>query len=66
MPHLRKHGKTPHYVPLKPDGHFGPKTEAAVKTFQEQSGLPVDGIVGPATWDLLIPTSFFTILRRTK
>jgi hypothetical protein len=64
-PHLRIHSKTPHFVRLKPDGHFGEKTEAAVKAFQEQNGLPVDGIVGPATWDLLIPTSFFTVCRRT-
>lgn len=65
-PHLRRHGKTPHYVRLKPDGHFGSKTEAAVKAFQELNGLPIDGIVGPATWELLIPTSFFTICGRTE
>lgn len=32
------------------DGFFGPKTEEAVKAFQQQKQLqPVDGIVGPAT-----------------
>ena len=31
-------------------GNFGPKTEEAVKAFQQQKQLqPVDGIVGPAT-----------------
>jgi len=34
------------------DGVFGPKTEAAVKEFQDGS-LVVDGIVGPLTWAAL-------------
>ncbi len=32
------------------DGDFGPITEAAVKAFQRQAGITVDGIVGPETW----------------
>jgi len=31
------------------DGSFGPGTEAAVKSFQEQYNLTVDGIAGPQT-----------------
>lgn len=37
------------YYKGKIDGHFGPKTEAAVKAFQSKAGIQVDGIVGPVT-----------------
>ena len=35
--------------PLDEDGVLGPKTNAAIKSFQAQAGLAVDGIVGPET-----------------
>jgi len=35
------------------DGVFGPKTEAAVKRYQEQKGLQADGIAGPKTFTAL-------------
>jgi hypothetical protein len=35
------------------DGDFGKNTEAAVKAFQQDHGLTVDGIIGPATWSAL-------------
>jgi hypothetical protein len=38
---------------LAPDGDFGPKTEAAVRSFQRSNSLAVDGIVGPMTWAAL-------------
>lgn len=35
------------------DGEFGPKTEQAVKLFQETNGLEADGIAGDQTWGAL-------------
>ena len=32
------------------DGTFGAQTETAVKQFQQQRGIPVDGIVGRVSW----------------
>ena len=40
---------------LSVDGDFGEKTEAAVRDYQQKSGLGVDGIVGVNTWGKLAP-----------
>ncbi len=37
------------------DGKIGPKSKAAIKSFQEQSGLVADGKVGRKTWAKLGP-----------
>jgi murein L,D-transpeptidase YcbB/YkuD len=39
------------------DGDFGPKTEAAVRAYQKEKNLAVDGIVGPQTWQALVITA---------
>jgi g-D-glutamyl-meso-diaminopimelate peptidase len=40
---------------LTVDGNYGSKTVQAVKNFQEDNGLIVDGVCGPKTWDKLSP-----------
>jgi peptidoglycan hydrolase-like protein with peptidoglycan-binding domain len=43
---------------IKPDGQYGAQTYTAVKNFQQQhSPLLVDGAVGRATGDLLLPSA---------
>jgi peptidoglycan hydrolase-like protein with peptidoglycan-binding domain len=55
---LNKAGANP---PLEVDGDFGPRTEAAVKQFQERSGLKADGIYGPQTAARLLGGSGATL-----
>ena len=40
------------------DGSFGNETLTAVKAFQKDHKLTVDGIVGPKTWAELLKYSF--------
>jgi len=51
---ILKNSAVPTWDPGPVDGDFGPQTELAVKTFQQDVGLtPHDGIVGPKTWTAL-------------
>lgn len=43
------------YLEAKPDGYFGPITEQAVIEFQRDANLTADGVIGPATWAVLLP-----------
>lgn len=40
------------------DGTFGPSTEAALCAFQQNRGLPADGILGPDTWSQLVEAGY--------
>ncbi len=44
------------YHPSPVDANFDSETEVAVQAFQADAGLMADGIVGPATWERLLPT----------
>jgi N-acetylmuramoyl-L-alanine amidase len=39
-------------------GELGPATETAVRAFQQQRGLVVDGLCGPQTWAALVESGF--------
>ena len=62
--HLRSAGEQ---VPVT--GIFGQVTRAAVRDFQQQAGLTVDGAIGTATWEALLryePVRWLWSGRRTK
>lgn len=40
-------------APYGADGKFGNKTLEAIKDFQRDRGLAVDGVIGPKTWEAL-------------
>lgn len=42
-------------VGLRPDGYYDRLTKSAVKTWQNQNGLPATGIVDDNTWNAMFP-----------
>ncbi|MDE3069729.1 MAG: peptidoglycan-binding protein, partial [Acidobacteriota bacterium] len=43
------------------DGDFGPETEQAIRQFQSEKHLKVDGVVGPQTWSAMHVTGGETL-----
>lgn len=54
QPDVKKLQQVLGFPPNQIDGKFGQDTEDAVKRFQQQNGLLVDGIVGGNTWSALM------------
>jgi len=50
---ILKDSGLPTWDPGAVDGDFGPQTEMAVKNFQKDLTLTIDGIVGEITWRAL-------------
>jgi peptidoglycan hydrolase-like protein with peptidoglycan-binding domain len=46
---LKNSGYNPGYI----DGRMGRQTKEAIKAFQKDNNLPIDGKVGKETWNLL-------------
>ena len=42
------------YVPIIPDGIYGPETVRAISTFQRRHGLPVTGVTDQDTWEAVV------------
>ena len=54
----RRLGRLGYDVSSDAPGHFGATTERAVRGFQEERGLRVDGICGPQTWGSLVEAGY--------
>ena len=55
--HLQTRLKELKYADYMATGNFGPQTLKSVKSFQNDNGLAVDGIVGNKTWSYLFSNS---------
>jgi N-acetylmuramoyl-L-alanine amidase len=47
-----------HDIPAQELGRYGPGTEQALRAFQEQRSLRVDGVCGRETWTALVESGF--------
>lgn len=42
------------YLPIIPDGIYGPETVQAVSVFQRNHGLPITGMTDQTTWEAIV------------
>lgn len=45
---------SPDYMPVIPDGIYGPETMGAVTVFQRKHGLPATGLTDQDTWETIV------------
>jgi peptidoglycan hydrolase-like protein with peptidoglycan-binding domain len=54
----------PGYIPLRPDGIYGPETRHAVMTFQRNQGLPPTGVTDQVTCERIVEEYEIALLSR--
>lgn len=55
---------SPNYIPVIPDGIYGPETMSAVTAFQRQHGLSPTGITDQETWEAIVLQYEPALIRR--
>lgn len=55
---------SPNYLPLIPDGIYGPETVSAVTVFQKNHGLAPTGITDQITWEAVVAEYEPALIRR--
>ena len=55
---------SPRYIPVIPDGIYGPETMAAVTSFQRNHGLPPTGVTDQRTWEAVAAEYEPALIRR--
>ena len=54
------------YLPIIPDGIYGPETMKAVSAFQRQHGLAVTGVTDQDTWEAIVAEYEPALIRRSS
>lgn len=54
----------PRYIPVIPDGIYGPETMSAVTAFQRNHGLAATGITDQQTWEAVVAEFEPALIRR--
>lgn len=55
---------SPNYIPVIPDGIYGPETMSAVTAFQQNHGLSPTGVTDQETWEAVVAEYEPALIRR--